>query len=42
MIAIQADKVLEKLRVLHLDPQATRRYSVPHSLSIGDLKAHPQ
>jgi hypothetical protein len=35
---MQADMVLEKkLRLLHLDPQATEG----HSLNTGDLKAHP-
>jgi hypothetical protein len=40
---MQADMVLQEPRDLHLDPQATERDSVPHwhSLSIGDLKAHP-
>jgi hypothetical protein len=34
---VQANTVLEELRVLHLDLQAAER----GRLSIGDLKAHP-
>ena len=41
---VPADMVLEKeLTVLHLDQQAAEGICVHtgHSLSIGDLKAHP-
>ena len=38
----QADMVLEKeLKVLHLDPQKGTVCHTWHSLSIGDLQAHP-
>jgi len=37
---VQADMVLEELRVLHLDLQATEDCVSGHSLSIGDLKDH--
>jgi hypothetical protein len=51
---MQADKVLEELRVLHLDPKAARRrlssaggqekvlFQTGQSLSIGGIKAHLQ
>ena len=41
---MQADMMLEKeLRVLHLDPQAAEGTvsHTGHSLSTGDLEAHP-
>ena len=42
--SMQADMMLEKeLRVLHLDPQAAEGTvsHTGHSLSTGDLEAHP-
>jgi hypothetical protein len=42
--SLEADMMLEELRVLHLHRKAVRRRLLLHtrrSLSIGDLKAHP-
>jgi hypothetical protein len=38
--SVQADMVMEELRVLHLVPKAARRRLNPH-WALGQLKAHP-